>query len=352
MSDEIDLSILDADKSTVVAFARRGEDVAIERIPLGAELGALSAFRDRMDASLRGRGGAKRPASLEIENFGRSLFEFAIRNDLRSLYDRLPHSHVSLRILTNKPELKAIPWEFWQEPHQVAPSMERSIVRIIPTVGRVSLPPLARGGLTRILFVAADPIGLEGVSWSDVKSTIERIYLGRFGPALRLDVIEGSDAQSLTQALQTKRFDVVHFSCHGDVKDGKGRLILLDSKTGKADPVEAGDLGRVLAGRQIRLVVLSACETSSGDAADDFAIVAESLIRMGIPAVVANQLPVPNLSVALFVGALYEELRQSGNIDLAVTAGRIALSMNLRQGPEWGIPTLYRLSGAAMLYKP
>ena len=74
----------------------------------------------------------------------------------------------------------------------------------------------------------------------------------------------------------------------------------------------------------------------------------------GIPAVVANQLPVPDATVATFVGALYEELLRSGDIDLAVTEGRIRLAVDLGSSPkavlEWGIPTLYRhINGAQVL---
>jgi len=349
VNDALDLSILDVDKDTAVALARRGDDIAIDKITFGPEFQSLIAFRDQMDASLHGTGGLKHPNPREIEAFGRALFSFVIRNDLRRLYDRLPQSHVSLKILTDKPDLKRIPWEYWQEPDQLCPWMGRSVVRIIPTIGKESLPPLPRKDLTRVLFISADPIGLRGVSWQDVKATIERAYAGRIG-ALKLEAIEG-DRQSLTAALQNGSFDLVHFSGHGEVRGGVGRLILVDSASQRMDYIEAPELARILAGRQLRLVVLSACETSAGNAPDDFAIIAEALIRMGIPAVVANQMPVPNQSIAVFVGALYKELLRVGNIDKAMTAGRIALSIDLRGGPEWGIPTLYRLHGAAQLYE-
>jgi len=89
-------------------------------------------------------------------------------------------------------------------------------------------------------------------------------------------------------------------------------------------------------------VVLSACETAAGDFASDFSVMADGLVRCGIPAVVANQFPVENGSIANFVGALYHELLQSGDIDLAVSEGRVALAVEVESFIDWGIPTLYR----------
>jgi CHAT domain-containing protein len=186
------------------------------------------------------------------------------------------------------------------------------------------------------------------VSWEDIKETIERVYGSRLGKSkLNLETIEGADPMTLLEQLQTRDFDVAHFSCHGDVDKGMGRLMLVDAKTGRTAFITADELGKTLAGRDLRLVILSACDTSKPA---DFGSTAETLIEQGIPAVVANQAPVPNASMAPFVAALYTELRRSGNIDKAVTQGRIALSTT--KGPEWGITTLHRLSGAAQLYNP
>ena len=98
----------------------------------------------------------------------------------------------------------------------------------------------------------------------------------------------------------------------------------------------------MLTGRGIRLVVLSACETSKGDTSQPFAAIAESLVRAGMPAVVANQLPLKNETVATFVGPFYSKLVLSGDIDQAMCEGRISLATELDNGNdatlEWGIP--------------
>lgn len=348
--ESLELSILDAyAQDYAIALARRDDDIAIRKIPFGDEVQALTGFRDRLDTALRGMGTAMAPTATEIEDFGRKLFHFTIGGDLLRLYNRLPQTHVSLKILTNHAELRKLPWEYWQEPDQALPRTGRCVVRVIPTIGKQAPPPMAESALNNVLLVAADPIGLTGVSWQDIKDTIERVYNSRLGTSkLALTTIEGAEPLELLTELQTRPFDIVHFSCHGDVKDGMGRLMLVNSQTRRTAFITADELGRTLAGRDIRLVILSACDTSTPTAAD-FGSTAETLIAQGIPAVVANQAPVPNASMAPFVGALYTELRRSGNIDKAVTQGRITLSAT--KGPEWGITTLHRLSGAAQLYQ-
>ena len=135
--------------------------------------------------------------------------------------------------------------------------------------------------MKNVLLVAADPVGLTGVSWQDIKDTIERVYNAHLGGSkLEMPTIEGADPLELLTELQTRQFDIVHFSCHGDVKDGMGRLMLVNSQTRRTAFITADELGRTLAGRDIRLVILSACDTSTPTGAD-FGSTAETLIAQG-----------------------------------------------------------------------
>lgn len=349
MNDVLELTILDSSSENfALAIARRGCDMAIRQIPLDGAFTKIAGFNQRIVNVLKGVE-PERPEPDEILKFGINLFKFVFKDDLERLYNRLPETHVSVKILSTEPRLRQLFWEYLQEPGRQSPRAGRCVVRVIPTVGSEPLEAKAKEEVTKVLFCAADPVGLRGVSWEDVRDTLERAYSARLDK-FNLELIEGTDRESLVDALLNRQFDIVHFSCHGDVVKGKGRLILINRKTNKPDYITSEELGTVLAGRKIRLVVLSACNTSVTDAQDDFASIAETLIRQGIPAVVANQAPVVNKTVAVFVRALYNELLASGNIDKAVTAGRIALKLDLRDGLEWGIPTLHRLHGVSQLY--
>jgi hypothetical protein len=86
-------------------------------------------------------------------------------------------------------------------------------------------------------------------------------------------------------------------------------------------------------------------------------VLAEGLIRSNAcSAVIANQLSVPTKSIAYFVETLFKSLLTTGNVDEAVSEGRVALSVALANvgndaAIEWGIPVLYRLRGGAKLFQ-
>ena len=359
IDNAFDLSILDSGMPDhAVALARAGPDLALAKIPFGTKLRDLLEFRDRIDALVRG-GGGTRPSRAELADYGHELFEFAIRDDILRLYNRLPSSHIRVHILSDHSDLQRLPLEYLQEPNGApGPSRTRTVIRIVPTVGLTPLQPSPKGQL-RVLFVSSDPSDLDPVSWPAVKERIERTF--RFAISREaqkkvvLEAVEGPDSQRLRQVVGQRRFDVFHFSGHGDVQNGVGGILLKDAG-GKSDRVDAIQLAQMISGCGLKLVILSACDTATGDFKDDFSVMAQALIRSGIPAVIANQLPIPDASVATFVGAFYESLLDKGDIDVAINEGRIALDLALgsstQAAVEWGIPTLYRHVEMPMIYRP
>jgi hypothetical protein len=193
-------------------------------------------------------------------------------------------------------------------------------VRIVPTIGKPKPVPfqiIGAGSKLRILFVYADPQNQTFVGWPGVRASIERVFSARL-PAndYELKVIRGT-AEELVEAFQAKneRYDIFQFSGHGEVDaNGEGHILLLNQNNSQSSPMSAGNLANILSGRGIKLAVISACSTAAGNAADPFNVVAEALVSNGIPAVVANLLPVPESSVASFVGAMYAQLLNTGDI--------------------------------------
>ncbi|MEP6622354.1 MAG: CHAT domain-containing protein [bacterium] len=353
----LELSILDsATPDNVIAHARCGSDIAVARIKLDASWSRLQKFRDTLDRGLRGD--AERPASKDVDRFGRDLFDFVMKGDVGRLYSTLQQDQrrrqVSVSVFSDRDELQDIPWEYLQEPNSPGGPGERAVVRLLPTIGIAAPVPVAVEAGARVLFVSSDPITQQGVSWPDVEATLSRAFKAKVPAALDLRIVQGATQQAISAALRaTPRCDVFHFMGHGEVRGGQGGLIL----TGDTPFLPADRLAAMIRGCGVRLAVLSACDTSTGSRKEPFAIVADALIRVGVSAVVANQLPIPNSTVATFVGAMYGELLATGDIDRAVTQGRKALAYELARvggdvGIEWGIPTLHRLVGASQVYLP
>jgi len=349
-------------KTPSIVFARCESDVAVAILPLGRALNDLLDYKDLINRVLLENG--VRPSKNELTKFGHGLFSYVIRGDVKRLYDRLDSSkQVRIHIMTNEPVLQSLPWEFLQDPsRQPGPWVERSVVRIVPTIGNPKPVPCkiaGAGSKLRILFVYADPQNETFVSWPGLRATIEHVFSTRL-PAneYELKVIRGT-AEELVEAFQAKndRYDIFQFSGHGTVDaNGEGQILLLNQDNLKSSPMSAGTLANILCGRGIKLAVISACSTAAGNAADPFNVVAEALVVNGIPAVVANLLPVPETSVASFVGAMYTQLLNTGDIDLAVNSARLKLSVELEVPPdatlEWGIPTLYRHIAGSKVFEP
>jgi hypothetical protein len=345
----------------VLALARRGPDTAIELLSIGPNLKKLADFGQMLGQVASGTV-ATRPTTKELAAFGNDLFKFLFQGSLKDLYQGLPQNGaISLQILSNRPDLKSIPWEYLVTPdRQPSPHRERSVVRVQQTLGISHQGAGKLGKNLKILVVAADPVDQQGVSWEDVSRRIERALNS---PLLRaanvaLTVIPGATRRQLQQALLLERFDIFHFIGHGELNDkGEGGLVLVDvDNNNKSDFIAGRDVALVLAGRNTKLAILSACLSSAGKFTDDFDTVATSLIKAGIPAVVANQYPITYESLAPFVESLYTSLFTSGDIDEAVAEGRIALAIGLANKTdaavlEWGLPTLHRLADARQLFE-
>lgn len=360
MQNIVDIAVLDTDGSAAGAvWARSDGDIAIARLPFDAEFQRLDDFCTTIrEVLLRNK---QRPAKQALTGFGHKLFEFVMRDEVRKLYERLPAGAlVRFHLMTNSPRIQRLAWEYLQDPGQPpGPWRERSIVRVVPSVGRPPVIPVdlsTPGRKLRILFVFADPANLDPVSWPSVRASVQNSLASRLPvDRFEVEVIEGTP-DGLLRALEkaSVTYDIFHFSGHGDVDSaGMGRLLLVDNNNGgDPAPLGADDLAALLAGKGFTLAVLSACMTAAGNAAEPFNITAEALVRSGFPAVVANQFPVPDASVAAFTGTLYSNLVDSGDIDRAVNEGRIRLAVELAtKGTvlEWGIPTLYRRVSATQL---
>lgn len=357
MATSFELFLLDQKKGAgVIALARRGADTAIEHISIDAKLNALADFGRSLGKAVTGNN-ALRPTAADLGKFGDDLFNFLFRDTLLSLYQRLPAGPISLQIMSDRSEIKEIPWEYLVTPdRQPSPHRERSIIRVHPTCGIYSPGPKKFGKKVKVLFVSSDPVDQQGVTWEDVATTINRTFVAQMPDDVSIKVIEGATRKDLLDAIRKETFDVFHFFGHGDVKNNTGNLVLEDIKTGQSDFLTATDLAVALAGKGVRLAILSACLSGAGNYSDDFGVIATALIRAGIPAVVANQFPIPYESISPFVGSIYSSLALDGDIDHAVAEGRIALSVLLSGATgggavvEWGIPTLYRLADSQQLF--
>jgi hypothetical protein len=136
--------------------------------------------------------------------------------------------------------------------------------------------------------------------------------------------------------------------------------LLLDKKGGGHELCSGLKLVKRVAtlDRPPRLVVLASCESAGGETSDDGALAAlgPRLAVAGVPAVLAMQGRITMETLEVFLPAFFAKLRETGQVDRAMTAGRQAvverddawaptLFLRLRDGRLWYEPGLYAGDG-------
>ncbi|SRR6266568_146380 len=279
MHNSLDLAILDTGTTHAVAFARTESRFAAESVPCGAKMEELVQFRSEIDKSLRGE--AKRPTDQQLGDFGKRLYELLITGSVRTLFEEVSRSGaIRLHLISNHPTLQSLPWEFLCEPNGVfGPQRDRAVVRVHLGACKQRPTPLLRGTPLRVVLAYAEPRNRERVPWPEVEHKMKVTFQARMPKGISLDVVRAATIEGIQDAvsLTTNPCHILHFLGHGVVRDGKGYVELSD------DDLSASELALLVGGCGIQMVVLSACDTSTGAFDADFSVTAETLLVAGIP---------------------------------------------------------------------
>jgi CHAT domain len=131
------------------------------------------------------------------------------------------------------------------------------------------------------------------------------------------------------------------FIGHGEFDDHGGALVFEDDwQRGKA--VSADKLGTVLHDQlSLRLVVLNACEGARASRTDPFSGTAQTLVRQGIPAVLAMQFEITDEAAIAVTSEFYSSVAVGDPIDAALADARLKLYALQDDGVEWATPVLH-----------
>ncbi len=346
-----------------VLHSPAGEARATMTLPF-SELELENRLQALQLALLRSASGRRRIASPEAEqvrSFGRTLFESLIRGEVRSRFAVSQREAMRegkglrLKLRIQPPELAALPWEYLYDPQQeeyVALSHETPLVRYL------ELPhppqPLAIAPPLRILGMVASPRDLSALDVEHEKERIERALAdAQAGGLISLTWLEGQTWRDLQRAMRQGPWHVFHFIGHGsfsrEIDEG---FIALADPAGETHRFTATALGRMLSGhRSLRLVVLNACEGAAGSQVDLFASTAATLVRRGIPAVLAMQYEITDNAAIELARTFYEVLAEGAPVDLALSETRKAISFTAANTFEWGTPVLFLRAPDGVLFR-
>jgi hypothetical protein len=282
-----------------------------------------------------------------LEDVGSRLFAALFPRDVLRVYDRVrpgPGEREELRLrLHLPPELALWPWELlYDQSHYLSFDSHCPIIRFLDlpdTPSSLSTePPL------RLLHLVASPVGVERLDVEKEAALLDIAMAASKEQGL-VEIIPGRPGtlETLRRGLQ-QGCHVLHFSGHGGFAADEG-FLLFEDETGAPEKVDRDTLAHLLRGSQVRLAVLNACESALATDNDAFTSVAAALVRAGLPAVIAHQYAMPDVSAIRFAAEFYRALADGLPVDAAVCEGRKAILSEL--GPErwervdWAAPVLF-----------
>ncbi len=285
------------------------------------------------------------------QDLGRVLFEHLFAGKVGRRFEQSLAKAGTLRLrLVFDPDheelvhVAALPWELLRNDETrdlLGRDRKTLLVRYVET-GR-AIEPLEVHGRLRVLVASCAPKNLRPV---ESRAERERIWkaLGE-KTGVEVDVVEQPDLGTLRRRLLDGAFHVLHFIGHGgfDNDTGEGSLAFVASD-GEDQYVPGDTFADHVKGTELQVVVLSSCYGATlprrrGQSVD--AAVAPALLRAGVPAVVAMQLPISDEAAITFSESFYTALAHNDDIDVAVVEGRLGVSTNAKASLEWATPALF-----------
>jgi hypothetical protein len=318
-------------------------------------------------------------ANLVGEWLYRLLLENSFGDELHAaLSDKNTFLRIELVFDDPNGDLAKLPWEYLRRPastkeegyflaaHEQAALVRRPMVDCRPLrIGGEQEPP-------KILFVASSPSDLPPLVFTAVRKEMQQ--LGKPLDKVKVMALASPFVKDPTQqvakrtkpkatydefkeALKSFGPHVVHFLGHGrfNKDNGRGEIAFMDENY-KARWISGDELkGDLKKCESVRLAFLQACESATedtgqgarpavwSDAYQALSSVAGSVVQIGIPAIVAMQAKVENMSANNFARAFYQALVAGTPIYRAVQIARVA-------SPEGAPPANEQVSCVPVLY--
>lgn len=289
----------------------------------------------------------------DIREFGKQLYKALFQG---SIENRLMHSislikndkeNLRIRLRLDAPEISRLPWEYMYSDSLptgfVALNRDISITRYIPFAS-FSNPATEFRAPLRILVAIASPKNYPMLNIEREKKSIKKsLSILTHLRQVKISFFENATFKRLANEIEYGNYHVLHFIGHGafDKKKGEG-LLLLEDDNSFSNAIGAETIGLILNESSIRMAVLNCCEGAMASGENLFFGIAQKLVRVGVPAVVAMQHSIIDDTAIIFSREFYSSFIFHFSIDKAVSDARFAILKEFgldRQ--DWGTPVLF-----------
>lgn len=286
-----------------------------------------------------------------LKAYGDKLYSLLMGDAVGEEFNRLSKGGFCLR-LHLPPNLEALPWEYLATKGEFLFKSKENVLIRKPSPEKMAATSQEITFPLRQLVIISNPPDLPEHKKLDVVKE-KRLIKEALKPLIdegRL-VVRWEDEASLERihdALLDFDPHIIHYTGHGGFDEELGGVLLLEDGSDKSQNVSGADLAGRIAGRDVRLVVLSGCQTAEAKTTDSFSSVAGALVSKGVPAVIAMQQSIRDDSATTFASRFYKALASGEPVDLSLSEARLSMSTPGSAGEnrephsfvDWGIPVL------------
>lgn len=300
--------------------------------------------------------GADRPPDHELlVAYGQRLYGYLFGDGakLQSFFEfndaYRSRARLTLCLHPDAAPLYRLPWEYLHDGDEFLCLGGRLLVNRLPQgLGQLSPPQTAPP--LRVLVVIAGPddqaelnVERELAVITDALDDAQREGL------VALEILDYTTLPALQDTLSRSDYHVLHYTGHGSYSERKGQgYLCFENDEGKTHLVSADDLRPLLVGeRDLRLVILSACQSAQTGGLDAFDGVATGLLQADVPAVLAMQFSILDDSAIELARVFYTELARGQTPAQALLQARLAMRhldqarKSAQRRFDWGVPALY-----------
>ena len=288
-----------------------------------------------------------------LQPFGVSLYDWLLPGPIHThLHQteasaRKNRAKLRLRLRIEAPSIASLPLEFLYRSaggYYLSTNPDTVLSRYL----NLPLPPervRRREEPLHMLLILSEPSDqgqFQPDKWDEMfrKALSSQIDSGQ----LSIDVVKRATSKEIAAALKSRKPDIIQYVGHGEYKNGRGYILLVNEETGKSWPVTDDIFANLFMGHDdhLGLISLTACESAESSAPQAFIGVAPKLVERGTPAVIAMQYSVQIKSAKVFFEDFYASLAARKPVDWAVQSARNAVSQQFGlDNREFATPVLY-----------
>ena len=297
-------------------------------------------------------------ALLELGRAVAALLPAGTRAALQSIIQRAPRRalHIQLEADPDALAALAIPWELLVLPIGLGADGARANDDFVLLHSNISLARQVAGWGCTPSAPLARPLSIQAFAAAPSDARPINVATARDAYIASSDHWYAGPATlaAIHARMRSSHPQVVQLLCHGEISDngiGQRCHLLLTHGDGRAQRVAPHDLARTLmTSRQIQLVLLQTCHSGTLAGGADVAAsnAALTLLRYGVPAVVAMQGEVKEAAAHEFMRVCLAALADGSTSAQAVAAGRGA--MYVAGHADWMLPVLYTGSAPGRSY--